>query len=41
MCGNNHDYQLGYKAGIAQTLQRVSKWLDEDTINSLQEELLQ
>ena len=41
MCGNSNDYQQGYLAGVSQTLQKVSKWLDEDTIDSLQEELLQ
>ena len=30
--------QIGYKAGAKAVIQRVSKWLDEDTIQSLYEE---
>lgn len=33
-------YQEGYYDGVEETLRRVGKWLDEETIDSLQEELL-
>lgn len=33
-------YQEGYYDGVVDALNRVSKWLDEDTIDSLREELL-
>ena len=33
-------YQEGYYDGVVDALNRVSKWLDEDTIDTLREELL-
>lgn len=33
-------YQEGYYDGVVDALNRVSKWLDEDTVESLREDLL-
>lgn len=33
-------YTKGYYDGVMDTLSRVSKWLDEDTVNSLRDDLL-
>lgn len=30
--------EVGYKAGAKAVIEKVSKWLDEDTIESLKEE---
>lgn len=33
-------YQEGYYDGVIDTLNRVSKWLDEDTVESVREDLI-
>lgn len=33
-------YTKGYYDGVMDTLSRVSKWLDEDTVDSVREVLL-
>lgn len=33
-------YTEGYYDGVIDTLNRVNKWLDEDTIDAVREELL-
>lgn len=33
-------YAKGYYDGVTDTLSRVSKWLDEDTVESVRENLL-
>ena len=33
-------YQEGYHDGVIDTLNRVSKWLDEDTVESVREDLI-
>lgn len=32
--------ELGYKRGVEDTLAKVSKWLDEETLDYVKEELL-
>lgn len=33
-------YQEGYYDGVIEALNRVSKWLDEDTVESVREDLI-
>lgn len=33
-------YDIGYKEGAEDVINRVSSWLDEDTIQSLREDFL-
>ena len=33
-------YRTGYREGVIDTLNRVDKWLDRNTIDSLREDLL-
>lgn len=33
-------YQEGYYDGVIDALNRVSKWLDEDTVESVREDLI-
>ena len=33
-------YEIGYKEGAEEVINRVSKWLDEYTIQSLREQFL-
>lgn len=36
----NNTYNEGYYDGVMKTLERVSKWLDEETIDVVRDELL-
>ena len=40
MENKSEDYSKGYEQGAAGVIRRVSKWLDEDTIEELEIEFL-